>query len=139
MQYSTGTVTFTNGSATVTGFSTNWNSGNVVAGQQIHHADFPLAAYTISSVNYGAQTLQLTTNYTAPTASGVYYVVVSDYTPNLNLPEIGAGDIHAAQIVTRALRKLDVAYAGLAATNTFHIAASPPTDTSLIWLDTSGL
>jgi hypothetical protein len=107
MQYSQGTVAFVNGSPTVVGTGTNWSAGNVLVGHQIHHDNFPLVPYTIGNINYTTQTITLSSNYAGSSDPTASYQVVTDFTPNLNLPELNAGDLNAPAILTRALRKVD--------------------------------
>lgn len=69
--YTVGTVTFTNGSPTVTGASTNWLQGGPAAGDTIRLGSTgPL--YIIQSVDSDTQ-LTLTTNYAEGTVSGQAY------------------------------------------------------------------
>jgi hypothetical protein len=78
-RYSLPTVSFTNGSATVTGVGTNWLSGqNIYPGQYIglgvfstktSNENFPLNWYLISAVN-STNSLTLATPYQEPSITG---------------------------------------------------------------------
>jgi hypothetical protein len=72
-----GTVSVTNGSATVTGSGTNFNS----AAQNNKRIRIGTDFYTISSVA-SATSLTLTTNYTGATASGVAYQAFGSWDDN---------------------------------------------------------
>lgn len=103
-QYKTGTVSVTNGSATVTGSGTAWSSnvspgdGFVVAGTSV--------PYTVASVSNNTS-LTLSTPYQGSSASGESYAIWRDFTTNESLPELSQGDIETATLWTRALRKID--------------------------------
>jgi len=103
-QYRTGTVSVTNGSATVTGSGTSWLT-NVEAGD-LFKVKSENVIYTIASVNSNTQ-LTLSTNYAGSTASGLEYQIVRDFTPNLSLPEVSPGDIDWPVHLTQSLRKID--------------------------------
>ena len=73
---STGTVTVTRGSQTVTGSGTGWDGSE--AGRQFRpNATYPI--YTILSVDVGAQTLTLDDVYGGSTQSGIGYSIWQAY------------------------------------------------------------
>ncbi|NQU44510.1 DUF2793 domain-containing protein [bacterium] len=102
-QYTTGTVTTTAGSNVVTGDSTSWLA-NLDAGD-LFQVDGDTAWFTIATVDSNTQ-ITLAANYPS-TNSAADYVAVTDFTNNLNLPLLYSGDLHAAEIISRAFRLLD--------------------------------
>jgi hypothetical protein len=76
VEYTQGTATFTNGSATVTGVGTDWVS--TMAGRHIYNATAG-RWYEISSVG-SATSITLTENYAGTTVSGVTYTIRPDHT-----------------------------------------------------------
>jgi hypothetical protein len=70
-----GTVAVTNASATVTGTGTQWPS--TMRGRQLVVADGQLA-YTVASVDTGAQTLTLSAAYQGSTATGAAYRLLGE-------------------------------------------------------------
>lgn len=72
-----GTVSVTNGSATVTGSGTNWNG----AAQNGKRMKIGSTWYTISNVA-SATSLTLTSSYTGATASGVTFRIFTEFTDN---------------------------------------------------------
>lgn len=108
MQYRIGTVEFIQGSPVVTGSNTLWSLDNVRIGMQIHHRLYPLVPYVIADIDYNTQTITLSENYAAQSDPIAVYSVVSEYTPNLSIPEVDASDLDIAAILTRSLRKLDI-------------------------------
>ena len=104
MQYFTGTVSTTNGSAVVTGTGTSWSN-------QIEQGDaFTIAGtgvfYDVASVQSDTQ-LTLSTPYTGSTGSGLSYTIARDFTALNNIVEMRKGDIETAAIFTRAVRRID--------------------------------
>jgi hypothetical protein len=102
-QYSTGTATVTNGSATVTGTNTLWLA-NVTAGDSFTVAGDGVM-YDVASVDSDTQ-VTLSVAYSGVTASGVVYTIARDFTSPDNFPELTTGDIETPTIITRALRKI---------------------------------
>lgn len=73
-KYTAGTVTLTNGSATVTGNATNWISGglySVVAGHWFRYGSFTSLIVAVNS----ATSITLATPYSGSTASGLSYEI----------------------------------------------------------------
>ena len=109
-QYSTGTVSINNGSATVTGsgtlFLTNVNTGD----------SFTIAStgvvYDVASVDSDTQ-ITLSVNYAGVTASGVVYAIGTGFTVPDSFPEMSQGDIETATIFTRAMRKIQGKFSGI--------------------------
>lgn len=103
-QYTTGTVTVTNGSPTVTGSGTTW-SGNVSAGAcfTINNSN---AIYFVGSVDSNTQ-ITLTSNYAGANASAQSYTVFQDFTTTYNLPLLYANDQQSAAVFTRAMQLID--------------------------------
>lgn len=104
MQYRFGLVEVENGSATVTGSATKWES-EVGAGD--------LFTIVGTGVNYEVAEvvsdteLTLTSEYAGTTASGLEYVIHRGMTPNFEIPYIERGDIETASILKVALNKID--------------------------------
>lgn len=109
-QYRTGTVSVTNGSAVVTGSGTVWLT-NAAAGDAFK-IESENVVYSIASVDSDTQ-ITLSTNYVGVTDSALTYQIVVDFTPNLSLPEIWAGDIDWPYHLTLGLRRIDTLFAGL--------------------------
>jgi hypothetical protein len=105
-QYKTGTVTVTNGSAVVVGSGTIFQS-NVKAGDAFSLKDSNVV-YEIATVDVTLQQFTLSTNYVGVTASGQPYQIARDFTINLGLQEVNAGDVNWHNHMTvNTLRKLD--------------------------------
>ena len=99
-QYKTGTVTVTNGSATVTGSGTSW-SANVAAGDlfTIIGSSVP---YIVGSVASDTS-LTLTSTYAGVTASAQSYAITTSFTPILGIPYMEQGDLDTATIYKRGM------------------------------------
>lgn len=110
-QYLTGTIAVTNGSATVTGTGTAWQTAAIPAGAVLY-VGTQNVPYVVASV-LGEVSIQLSAPYQEATASGQSYSLNSDFLPNTGAPIIVAGDVHTAQLVTRAITQLDTALANL--------------------------
>jgi len=102
-QYSTGTATVTNGSATVTGSGTLWLA-NVSAADSFTIAGDGVM-YDVASVDSDTQ-VTLSAPYAGTTASGAVYAIGTGFTVPDNFPEMSQGDIETATIFTRAMRKI---------------------------------
>jgi hypothetical protein len=108
-QYKTGTVSVTNGSATVTGTDTSW-SGNVSAGDAFTIVGSGVT-YTVASVSSNTS-LTLSAPYAGSTASGQSYAITRDFTAD-GIVEMSQGDIETATIFTRAVRKIQDLFTSL--------------------------
>ena len=84
-QYSTGTVSINNGSATVTGSGTLWAS-NVSAADSFTIAGDGVM-YDVASVDSDTQ-ITLSVNYAGVTASGAVYAIGTSFTVPDNFPEM---------------------------------------------------
>ncbi len=73
--YNTGTVSATNGSATITGSGTTWSS-NVISGWVIGIGTNPTKFYTISSVDSDTQ-ITISENYEGSDTTGASYIIAS--------------------------------------------------------------
>ena len=102
-QYSTGTASVTNGSATVTGTNTLWLA-NVTAGDSFTIASTGVV-YDVASVDSDTQ-VTLSVPYAGTTASGVVYAIGTGFTVPDSFPEMSQGDIETATVFTRAMRKI---------------------------------
>jgi len=107
-QYKIGTVSVTNGSNTVTGQATVWST-NAAVGYTFKIKDED-AIYNIASIVSDTQ-ITLTVNYAGTTKSNQEYQITRDFTPNLSLPEIWAGDIDWPFHLTDTIRKIDTNFA----------------------------
>jgi hypothetical protein len=103
-QYKTGTVSVTNGSATVTGSGTLW-SGEIAAGDLFTIVG-DNAWYEVASVGSNTS-LTLSANYAGTTGSGKSYAISRDFTTRLALPYPQKGDIETASIIKRAFEQID--------------------------------
>jgi hypothetical protein len=123
-QYSTGTATVTNGSATVTGTNTLWLA-NVTAGDSFTIASTGVM-YNVASVDSDTQ-VTLSAPYAGVTASGVVYAIGTGFTVPDSFPEMSQGDIETATIFTRGMRKIQSKFSGLVSdisTNTSDISTN---------------
>ena len=111
-QYSTGTASVTNGSATVTGSSTLWLA-NVSAGDSFTIASTGVM-YDVASVDSDTQ-ITLSAPYAGTTASGVVYAIGTGFTVPDSFPEMSQGDIETATIFTRAMRKIQGKFSSILA------------------------
>ena len=111
-QYSTGTASVTNGSATVTGSGTLWLA-NVTAGDSFTVAGDGVM-YDVASVDSDTQ-VTLSVPYAGTTASGVVYAIGTSFTVPDNFPEMSQGDIETATIFTRAMRKIQGKFSSILA------------------------
>ena len=102
--YSTGTVTATNDSNTITGLSTLFVA-NVKVGD-----DFKVtgenAEYNIIAVDSDLQ-IKIAPNYAGTTGSGKTYSISRDFTQNHGLTEVQPGDTDWPFRMTETLRKID--------------------------------
>lgn len=120
-QYKIGTVSVTNGSATITGSGTAWLA-NAAPGDLFVRAGDE-AVYTVGSVATDGQ-MTLTTPYGGVTGSGVGYVLHRDFHPN-GQPLLRNGDVETAAIFNAFAAAVapvsgfgSAAYATLATTGT---------------------
>ena len=102
-QYSRGKVTVSNGSAVVTGISTQFLSAVQVADQFTVAGDGVL--YDVASINSDTQ-ITLSVPYQGSTASGVVYTIARYFTFPDNFPVLTQGDIETPTILTRTIRKV---------------------------------
>jgi len=105
-QYKVGNVTVKNNSATVWGASCDFvTASNVKIGDLFKVKDLN-AWYQVSAVNL-ATNLNISPAYAGSNASNVDYLIARDFTTNMDLPEITAGDLDWPDVYTRAMRLLD--------------------------------
>ena len=117
-QYSTGLASTTNNSPTVTGTNTLWLA-NVTAGDSFTVAGDGVM-YDVASVDSDTQ-VTLSVNYAGVTAAGVVYTIARDFTSPDDFPELTTGDIETPTIITRALRKIQSKFTGIAINTTAEI------------------
>ena len=117
-QYSTGTATLTNNNATVTGSNTLWLA-NVTSGDSFTIAGDGVM-YDVASVDSDTQ-ITLSVAYAGVTASGVVYAIGTGFTVPDSFPEMSQGDIETATIFTRAMRKIQSRFTGIAINTTAEI------------------
>lgn len=120
-QYKTGTVSVSNGSATVTGSGTLF-SANVAAGDLFTIVG-DNAWYEVASVASNTS-LTLSANYAGTTGSGYSYAISRDFTTRLELPYPQKGDIETASLIKRAFEQIDTE-TNIAKAN--FVATSAPT------------
>lgn len=104
-QYRTGTVSVTNGSATVTGSGTLWESLTLVDSMIFKIKDEP-AIYYIDEITDDT-TIVLNQEYLGTTTSGLRYLIVQDYTVNYGFPVIRQGDVNWSGLLSLAIHQLD--------------------------------
>jgi hypothetical protein len=91
-QYTEGNVTLVQNSATVYGASCDWlTASNVRIGDLFKKQD-ESAWYQVTSVNL-ATNINISPVYAAASVAGVDYLIVRDFTPNYDWPEITGGDV----------------------------------------------
>ena len=117
-QYSTGTASVTNGSATVTGSGTLWLA-NVTAGDSFTVAGDGVM-YDVASVDSDTQ-VTLSMAYAGVTAAGAVYAIGTGFTVPDSFPEMSQGDIETATIFTRGMRKIQSKFTGIAINTTAEI------------------
>jgi len=134
-QYKTGTATVTNGSPTVTGSGTLWLA-NVTAGDSFTIASTGVM-YDVASVDSDTQ-VTLSVAYAGTTASGVVYAIGTGFTVPDSFPEMSQGDIETATIFTRAMRKIQSKFTGIAINTTAEIgqAVSDKADQATTYTET---
>ena len=118
MQYKTGTASVTNNSPTVTGTNTLWLA-NVTAGDSFTVAGDGVM-YDVASVDSDTQ-ITLSVNYAGVTAASAVYTIARDFTSPDNFPELTTGDIETPTIITRAFRKIQSRFTGIAINTTAEI------------------
>lgn len=101
-QYTTGTVTVTKNSTTVTGSGTLWSANISVSDIFITTANDHTSPYVVGSVDSDTQ-ITLTGNYLGETASAEPYVLHRDFTSPENIPLLNQNDLQTAAIFTRAM------------------------------------
>lgn len=122
-QYQVGTVDVVNGSSTVDGNGTVWNT-NVVAGD-LFKVSGESAIYVIATVVSDTE-ITLESNYAGGTDTGVSYAIIRDFTVNYSLPKMSQGDIDPHEIFNRMVNKIDL-YLGFRKSLVFYydnVAAS---------------
>jgi len=103
-QYRTGTVTVTNGSNTVTGVGTLWDSIGIQAGWLFNIVG-EVGWYYVSQVNSNTE-LELTTTFGGTSGATQSYVIIRDYLPAYDIPLINVGDIHWTSLVNEQMIKI---------------------------------
>lgn len=105
-QYNTGNITLVNSSTVVVGGSCDWlTASNVKIGDMLKKQG-EAAWYNVTAINT-ATNLNISPAYANTNASSVDYAITRDFTPNLVLPEVAAGDYDWQDAYTRAMRILD--------------------------------
>lgn len=126
-QYKIGTVNVINGSPIITGFTTEWLA-NVQVGN-LFKIKGENVIYIIASVDTDTQ-LTLSANYVGSDVDGLNYQIVRDFTTNLGLAEICAGDLDwPYHLTVGVLRKLDTL---LGYMNTNSIVTVDATKTTIL-------
>jgi hypothetical protein len=109
-----GSVTISNGSATLTGVGTDWLTSVQPFISQANKPALTISAavggdgafYEVSSVGSDTSITLVSTYGGATISTGVAYNINIDYTAK-GFDEIGVGDKNAPGIITRAIRKID--------------------------------
>ena len=102
-QYNVGSVSVTNGSASVTGTGTAW-FGEIDAGDLFIIQDEGVVYYVASVTNN--TTLSLTAPYGGTTNSSASYTIARDLIPSSNVPLLGRGALETAAIFNEAVSQL---------------------------------
>src|SRR3990167_5380114 len=120
MQYKIGTVTVTNGDATVTGLGTLFVAN--IAAVAIFKVDGDTATYVVGSITNDTA-LELTANYTGATGGSKTYAIHRDFSVNQGYAMPNKGEAEFPDILReQVIRKIDedmATKAGLSINNTF--------------------
>lgn len=111
-KYNTGTVAVTNGSASVTGTSTTWNTGGVVSVGDLFTITSSNVIYTVSAITSDTQ-LTISANYGGATESGKSYTISTSFTSNRTYPYIEKGDAEQAAILKQTITDIDEDISGM--------------------------
>jgi hypothetical protein len=76
--------------------------------------------YDVASVDSDTQ-ITLSVNYAGVTAASAVYTIARDFTSPDNFPELTTGDIETPTIITRAFRKIQSRFTGIAINTTAEI------------------
>jgi hypothetical protein len=109
MQVRTGTVSVTNGSPTVTGTDTTWNTG--VQPGAMFYVRGDATPYYVASVVSNTQ-LALSAPYQGVTRGDQFYWITTSFTPARNYPIPENGDVDPALILSRAISEIDADMGG---------------------------
>jgi len=120
-QYRTGTVTVSGEYAGVVGQGTAFLA-NVAVGD-LFKRQGQNVLYEIATVSSDTA-LTLASAYAGSGEVGVPYSITRDFTPNLELPEVWAGDKDWPYTLTRALRMIDTAFEGQVVDPTVTLTAA---------------
>jgi hypothetical protein len=105
-QYTTGNVTLVQNSATVYGASMDWLTASNVKIGDLFKKQGENAWYQVTSVNL-ATNINISPVYANASVAGVSYLIVRDFTPNYDWPEVVGGDYDWQDAYTRAIRAID--------------------------------
>jgi len=103
-QYKTGTVSVTNGSSTISGAGTAWNTLSLPLYFKIDVDNSPV--YQVGSIDSATQ-ISLTANYAGSTAAGLGYQLTQDFTTNYGFPLPCDGDEDAGSWLSRSITEID--------------------------------
>src|SRR4030066_2484004 len=105
MQYKTGTVTVTNGDATVTGLGTLFVA-NIAAGA-VFKVDGDTATYVVGSITSDTA-LELTANYTGITGGSKTYAIHRDFSANRGYAMPNKGEAEFPDLLReQVIKKID--------------------------------
>jgi len=107
LQYKTGTVKVVSGEVLVEGTGTSW-SGEIMP-SDLFKLRNSTVIYEVAAVIDNTH-LNLSGMYQGVTTSGEIYSITRDFTDNLHLPEINAGDVDWPAMLTKALRIIDAQF-----------------------------
>jgi hypothetical protein len=124
-QYSAGTISVTANSNVVTGTGTTFQTSGIKAGDLLL-LDNDQAAYEVASITSNTS-LKITGLFSA-TRADINYLLSKDFTPNRGYPLVSTRDQRAADVLRRALVKIDSdAQFGLTADGVVkNVLNSPP-------------
>lgn len=103
-QYKTGTISINSLSTKVTGSGTDFVSEVNIG--DVFNKKGETVSYVVGAID-SATTLTLSSAYAGSTVTLSEYQITRDFTPNLNLNEIIAGDVDYPFHITEALRDID--------------------------------
>lgn len=106
VQYKDGTASVVNGSQTISGLSTAWNTDSNVNPGDLFTVLGDNVWYEIASVTNDT-TLVLSANYAGTTGNDLTYAIHRDFSVNYDLPLVQASDRSATAVVKRAMNEID--------------------------------
>jgi len=107
-QWSQGTASINNGSATVNGVGTAWLSSGALPGLSVFVLSGVDTPYLVSAISSDT-VLTLQTAWEEASASDIGYVLSLDATPRYGLPLLDETDVEVPALINRAFDIIDAA------------------------------